>query len=138
MAKVSSFGAKVEVGSSPVLVVNLKDISWSGMSTTSHDGTTHDSTGGWTEHIPGIKSAGEITFDVAWDADGVTHDDTTGGLYDLHENSTIDTWTVTFTDSTPTTLAASGFITSLDWSLPVDGIAEASVSVQLTGAPTYT
>lgn len=138
MAKVTSFGATLAVGGTPTAVAQVKDFAWSGLGVSSNEATTHDSSSGWAEYVPGVLEPGEITFDVVWDADNTTHDDASGGIYGMLAAKTVDTWTMTMTDTTPTTLAASGFITNLDLPFPVDGVSEGSVTVKMTGAPTWT
>lgn len=118
-------------------LVYVKDISVS-FETASHESTNRDSASGFAEYLPGIKRISSLTFDVNYDSEAATHDDTSGGLFDLYENSTTGTWEITMTDALPDKLSFEGFLTNLDLTWPLDGMVEGSVTVQPTGAPTWT
>ena len=101
------------------------------------DITTMDSANLRREFIPGLIDPGEITFDVNYDGTAA------GTANDLHnlQTATAMTWKITFNDSTVETSKSSfsntGFMTNLGFQIPFDDKVTQSVTVKMTGTPTY-
>ena len=99
-----------------------------------------DSTNKWREFVPGMIDAGEIT--VEWNF----HGSASGNADGLDDQLTASAyvWTVNFNDGTDTVLTnqsqwrASGIITALGHAIPFDDKITQSLTLKLTGAPTYT
>ena len=99
------------------------------------DISTMDSTDKWREFIPGMLDAGEVTFEVNYDAvSGSTADDLNTLL-----TATAETVTITFAPTGATSSwSCSGFITALGFATPFDEKITQPVTIKFTGAPTYT
>jgi hypothetical protein len=84
----------------------------------------------WREFIPGLRNAGEISFEMAFDP---TEDPDTPITGD------VETITVTWPDdATVLTWACDGFLTSFQPSAPIDDRITVSGTIKLTGVPTFT
>jgi len=99
------------------------------------DVTSRDSSG-WKEFIAGLGDAGEVTFDVIYDADAATHGNTTPGLMYLVTNKTKKNWKITLADPTPTTWTISAFIKAFKPKMPMKDAQRASVTLKVTGSVT--
>jgi len=120
-------------------IAEVKDISGPSLSAEVADVTSHDSANGWREKIKTLLDAGEVTFDINFVPTGASHKDSDGGLlYDLKTltSAGTQTWSVVFPDGLSTTWSFSAFVSGFDPSMPVDGPAEASITLTVTGEPT--
>lgn len=97
------------------------------------DISTMDSTSKFREFIGGMLDAGEITFEINYDGSAAG---TTDALNTLYVATATETMTVTFPDTS--LWAAVGFITALGHAVPFDDKITQSLTVKLTGVPTYT
>jgi len=93
--------------------------------------TTMGSTSNFREFIPGLLNAGELTFELNYD--GSAGGDANVLNTALTEDA--ETWTVVFPDTS--SFACSGFITSIGGASPMDDKITQSVTIKLTGVPTY-
>ena len=116
-------------------ILNIISITGPNQARDSIDISTMDSTDKWREFIPGMLDAGELTFEVNYDAvSGSTADDLNTLL-----TATAETVTVTFAPTNATSSwACSGFITALGFATPFDEKITQPVTIKFTGAPTYT
>ena len=112
-------------------------ISMSGPNQTrdSIDISTMDSTGKWREFIPGMLDAGEMTFEVNYDA---VSEQTANDLNTALADATPEEWTITFAGSAQGTWVCTGFVTALGFGSPFDDKLTQSVTIKFTGAPVYT
>ena len=95
--------------------------------------STMDSTTKSREFIPGMLDAGEITCELNYDgaAAGTGND-----LNTLYLSTATDLeWVITFADTS--SYHCVGFITALGHSIPYDDKVSQSVSIKLSGVPTF-
>ena len=105
---------------------NVLSISWSGISRPAVD-TTHLGTTTARTFMPGdLYDPGELTVEFQLDSDQ------TWGTTIAAEAATI---TITFADAE--TWAASGFMTSLEASVPLEDVMTVTATYKLTGAITF-
>lgn len=120
-------GAETEVFTA---VGNVTSVSGLSLSRESIDVTAHDSTDGWREHIPGLKDGGEVTVDLNFDP----NEHVELGLDDfaLDANSN---WELAF--PTGAKWEFSGHVTSDESDAPHDGKLSGSITVKVSGKPTF-
>ena len=99
------------------------------------DVTNMDSTSGWREFIGGLKSAGEITFELNYNP-AVATQDSSGGLLDDIDQTAARNFQLVFPNADTTQWAFSGWMTSFDINIPLDDKMTASCTIALTGVPT--
>ena len=111
---------------------NITSISGPSQARDSIDISTMDSSDKWREFIPGMLDAGEVTFDVNYDATaGETADDLQAAIDD-------DPADITITLPDTSTFVCSGIVTGVGFAIPFDDKVTQSVTIKLTGAPTFT
>jgi predicted secreted protein len=99
------------------------------------DVTHHGSPGGWREYVGTLLSAGEITFDLNFVPTDATHNPSTGLIADL-KNRVKRNFKLVFPDAGATTWSFAALVTGFEPEESVDGILNASVTLQVTGQPT--
>jgi predicted secreted protein len=99
------------------------------------EATNMDSTSGWREFIGGLKSGGEISFELNYDPADATID-ASGGLIDDIDQTTARNYQLVFPDSATTTWSFAGWLTSFETNIPLDDRITASATVTLSGVPT--
>lgn len=133
MAKNAGLGGVFQVTISSVLttIAQVTDIQGPELEADTYDVTSHDSTSGWEEHVPGVKRTGSVTLDFVFDPAGTTHKW-------LHNNIGADAsaMKITWPDSAPTSWTFSGIVTGFRLGDPHDGALTGSATVKLTGVPT--
>jgi predicted secreted protein len=92
-----------------------------------------DSTDAAKEYIAGMSDAGEITFTVNYDGSAAG---TANTLQTSFAARTAEVWTIAYPDTS--TDAASGFITALGKTTPLNDRISQDVTIKLTGVVTYT
>ena len=127
-------GSSFAFGTTPI-ALDYTSIEASGVTRESIDvsnlGTTTNM-----EFIPAkLSDAGEITFEGLLDPN-------LGDALVLKVNAAVETMTVTFPTpsggSSGSTFAASGFLTSFEWGVPMEEEMTFSMTVKLSGAITWT
>jgi predicted secreted protein len=93
---------------------------------------TAHSDSGWRTFIPGLKDAGEVSASVNLIPDNSTHDPSTGLISMIGVQGN---WKVTFPDTTTATFSA--ILTAFEPSSPLDDRLTASITLKLSGAPTW-
>lgn len=136
---VSSFGTlfKIGDGGGPetfTTVAEVKDISGPKYAVGMTDVTAHD-TGPYHQKITSLIDAGQVTFDLNFN-NGATQG-FTGGLYNDMANRTKRNFQLVLPTTVVKTGAFSGFVTGYELSMPVDGAITASVTIEITGAVTW-
>lgn len=99
------------------------------------DVTTHQSSDYYTEFLPGILTAGDVTLEGNFD-----YTDTTGqhAMITDFNARTSRTAVITFPASTGTTWTFTGYITSIKvGDAPIDGAIPFTATVKPTGKPTF-
>lgn len=100
------------------------------------DVTNHESQGGYREFINGLNDAGEITFDINYLPFDGTHDASTGLLADF-DSGIRRAFNLVFPDSGATTWSFNGLVLGFEVSAAIDDALIASVTIKVTGAPTF-
>lgn len=124
-----------------VLVAHVKSITGPGYNVTIIDTTTHDTVGNFREKAAVLIDAGQLTFNLNFNPDETTHDPTTansmlGVLQNLQERY----WELRLaTGSNPGAekMSFRGYVTSHSMNFPVDNVQEASITVEIDGAVTW-
>jgi len=104
------------------------------MSKNSIDVTSHASSDGYREFIPGMRDGGEVSFKANWLPTNVTHDGTTGLLESFNDDD-LHNWKIIAPD-TLITIAFSGFLTAFEPDLPLEEQAQLSGTIKVSGKPT--
>ena len=93
------------------------------------------STSGWRELIGGLKSGGEITFELNYNP-AVATQDSSGGLLDDIDQTAARNFKLVFPNADTTEWSFSGWMTAFDINIPLDDKMTASCTIALTGVPT--
>jgi predicted secreted protein len=124
--------ADTHAGETLAPIAYISNISGPSLSADTEDVTTHDSPGGWEEHVATIIRTGELSLDIVYDPAEGTHDATTG-LVSMLEAKTLAGYEVVFPDTSAWAFAA--YVTGFEPSAPHDGALTAAVKMKITGAP---
>lgn len=122
----------VLAGSGAGTIGNIINVD-TGMSRDVIDKSTMDSTSKAREKIAGMLDAGDLSLTINYDgsAAGVAN-----ALHTAFLSGTPETWTITYPDTS--THAFSGFISALGAAAPFDDKITQTVTIALTGVPTFT
>lgn len=124
-------------------IAAITSISGPGFSLDVADVTAHDSPGAWEEAVGTILRSGELTLDINYDPSSATHNaDTTPasggeGLAAALQSRKWKNFKLTFPSTVPVLWAFKGFVTGFEPDAPFDDKLSASVTIKLTGAPTF-
>jgi predicted secreted protein len=100
--------------------------------------TNMDSTNKFREYIGGLRDGGEVSFDINWIIGNSTHDVTTGVAQDWNDSEhTTRNFKVIWPDAGATVWTFSGIFTNFGIGDPFDGAMTASVTIKVTGQPTF-
>jgi predicted secreted protein len=137
---ISAFGTLLKIGDggSPenfTTIAEVKDISLPHFARDMIDVTTHSSTEGWREFMAGLKSGGEVTFEINFLPTDATHSYSAGLLHDL-EGGTLRNFQVVLTDAGNTTWTFGAIVSDFTPKAPVAGALTAAVTLKLSGKPT--
>lgn len=137
---IAGHGALLQIGDGAdpenfTTIAEVRDISGPALGQDTADVTSHDSTGGWEEHIGTILRSGEVTFDVNYIPTDSTHDASAGLINDM-ENRTLRNFQLVFPDGSSTTWSFAALVTGFEPGAPVDGELTASVTLTPSGQPT--
>lgn len=136
----AGFGTSFKVGDgatpeSFTTVAEVTDIKGPKLALNTYESTSHDSTDGWREYVPGLLEAGEVGIDLSFIPTNATQGYSTGLIKD-QVNRTKRNFKVVFPDVGGTTWSFSGYVTGFEVNAPVDDLLTASVTIQITGKPT--
>lgn len=137
---ISAFGTLLKIGDggSPenfTTIAEVKDISLSHFARDMIDVTTHSSTEGWREFMAGLKSGGEVTFEINFLPTDATHSYAAGLLHDW-EGGTLRNFKIVLTDAGNTTWTFAAIVSDFVPKAPVSGALTAAVTLKLSGKPT--
>ncbi len=118
-----------------VTVANIHRINPS-LSRDELDVSSHDSTGKWREFKPGLQGM-EIAIEGRYIPTDSSHDDSATGLLNKFRNGTEENWTIVFNTSPTKTWTLPSFIRDLNVDAPFDSSLEFSMTLRLTGVPTF-
>ena len=142
MAEYAAFGTILAFGNNETpseeytKLAQVKDISGPSITRDTIDVTNHGSPSGYSEFLASLKDGGEVTFDIEYDPADPTHDDTTGVMALIDEN-TPRNWRLIFPVA-----AVSGYhglqfkalVTGFQPAAPVKGSLTSSITLKVAGA----
>ena len=117
-------------------VAEVKNIDGPNMSMDILDVTAHQTSGYWRQKIAGHHNPGQITLDLNFVPAGATHKNAAGGLLYLFNNRTRNNFKLVFPDVGATTWSFAGFVTGFKPGANTAEALTASVTIELTDAPT--
>jgi len=137
MAGIVGFGAKLRRGGTAgTAVANITNIRGPGLKADTIDLSAHDSASAYRDKGAGLLDAGQVTLDINFDPNAATHKNAAGGLRDDFEGRAAVSWAIEY----PTTPAAfdvfSAFVVGFEPDAPHDDKVTATVTLEITGAPT--
>ena len=137
MAQNTAFNTIIAIdnGGSYSPIAFVRDVSGPNLSLDTIEVTTHGSTGGWREFIPGLLDGGDVTLDLFLDTTQATQGNSTGILNEI-TGRTVEGFRITWPDSTIATFNA--IVTSWQPGAVVDGAMTASVTLKITGQVVFT
>ena len=124
---ISGYGVAL-AGAAAGTIGEITRIGLPGIEVDDIDVTVSTSTEAWRVFIAGLKNAGEIEADLLYEKDN------TDSVFDAL--ATDDTFTITFPDDS--TFACSGYLKGTGIEIPIDDRIEQTISIKLSGKPTFT
>jgi hypothetical protein len=136
----SSFGTLLQMGDGGgpevfTTVAQVMDMDGPDFSTDTEETTNHSSPGAFEEFLATIKRSGEVTFDINFDPNDPTHDQTTG-LIAAYQARTMKNWRMLMPTSPAKRWDFKGIVTGMGQANPVAGILRSSVTIKISGQPT--
>lgn len=126
-------------GTTYVAIGQVKDISGPNLARGDIDVTTHDSTSGYREYLPGLADGGDVSFAISLDPDNTAHVGAAGtGLVTdfTRDGCTMPAWQVTLKSCGSTAIwTFDGYLNGMSFSSPLEDEQLADVSVKITGVP---
>ena len=116
-------------------IAEVKDISAPELTLDTEDVTSHDSPGGYEEHIGTILRTGNVSFAVNYVPTEATHDAETGLLADMAAR-VVRNFQLIWSDTGGTVWSFAALVTAVGPSAPVGGSLQAAITLKLTGQPT--
>lgn len=133
MTKGIGFGTSISTTTSTgtLTIGQIRSISGPGTDTNDVDSTTLDSTTNYRTFIPGLIDGGELTLELAYGPDVVSHQILNG----RHNSRSINTYTITHgtTAWTSKTQALSAYVKGLGQEIPLDDLVTCAVTFKVTG-----
>lgn len=137
MSGTHGFGTKLRRGGTAgTAVANVTSVRGPGWRTDTADVSAHDSSSAHEEAVVGIIRTGEVTLDINWGPDEVTHDETAGGLLADLKARTSQSWAIEYPTSPATFITFTGYVTGYEPTAPYDDKLTATVTLKPTGAIT--
>lgn len=136
MAGKAAFGTLLKL--SAVTIANVTKISGPSFSAETLDMTAHDSASAYREMAPSFLTAGEVQVSLNFDPQGTTHKNATGGLLYLFNQRTAGAFSIVFPTTPAATAAFSAYVTKFEPDAEFDKKLEASVTLTVDGAVTWT
>jgi len=138
MAKAASFGSQLQYdtgGAVFVAIPSLVSVSGPSLGMETVDVTTHDSTGGWREHLTTVKDGGTVTAVFLYDPDDTHH----AAMQTNFAAGTETTFKEVLTTANSAEIDYNGFVTGYEVEPgAIDGRLELTMTIQVTGAVTIT
>jgi len=122
-------------GAGKVLVGEVTSISGPTMSSDLIDVTSQESTGGFREKIIGLTDPGELSFDIFFNQNLPSHDETAGLLY-VFVNKLSKYWQLEL----PASMGVwqfQGIVNGFELDASVDDALKASVTIAISGLPSF-
>jgi len=123
-----------------IAIGQVKDISGPALTRGDIDATTHDSTLGYKEFLPGLVDGGVITFPINFVSQNLKHLQGVGtGLAgDMERDGCLlATWELTLSDCAGTPVWTwAGYVNGYNVAAPVEGVNTSDISIKVSGKPT--
>jgi hypothetical protein len=138
---ISAFGCafKIGDGGSPenfATIAEITDIGGPGSKTTMIDVSNHSSPNAFKEKVAGLIDAGAFKLTMNFTPQAITQNYSTGILRD-HYYRNRRNFQMVWPNINNTTLTFAAYVTDFDSKNPVDGKMEATMTVEITGAFTW-
>ena len=134
-----AYGSLFQIGDSTganyTTVAEVTKLTPLAMKRDSIDLTSHQSSDGYSEKIPGMRDAGAVSVDCNWLPTNTTQDKTTGVLSTFNDNVN-HYWRVVLPGSI-LTITMFGHVTEFKGELPLKEQGALSLSIELSGKPTF-
>lgn len=127
MAKTKSFGTALTVGGTAI--GGLVSINLTGQDRNFPDATSHDSSGGFIEVVPGLKNPGSCDIEYQFDASDAGQDVLRAG------SDSVQACVVTLPNGK--TVSFNAYIGVPSLAVPIDDIVTQSCTLKLSGGITY-
>ena len=114
-------------------IAGVHSIGGPGLELETEDATAHDSPNAWEEVVATIKRSGEVSLELRWDPGDSGHQDL---LSDLNSRAKTN-YQIEWPDSGNSTWDITGFVTGFEPEADFDGVLGTSVTIKLTGEPTF-
>lgn len=137
----AAYGTLLQIGDGAapvegfVTIAEVLDITGPALGLDTAETTSHDSPGGYEEHVGTILRTGEVSFDVNFLPTDATQGFGAGLVLDM-ANRTLRNFELVFTDVGATTWAFAALVTGFEPAEPVADKLSASVTLKLSGQPT--
>lgn len=135
---VNAFGTLLKLGDGAApevftTIAEVKDITGPGFEASTNEATNHSSAGAVREWLAGMLDAGEVSFDLNFLPNHATQDETTGLLSEFLSRS-VSNYQLIFPNGQ---INFKALVTGFEPSAPVDDVLTASVTLKVTGLPTF-
>lgn len=137
---VSGYGTLLQVDDGVgnyTTVAEVKDITGPGYEADTIEATNHSSAGAWREWLAGLLDGGEVTFDVNYIPSNPTHDESASGLFGLLLNRTRRNFRLVWPVTPVERVTFLGMVTGFEPSAPVDDVLTASITIKVSGQPSF-
>lgn len=141
-AAISAFQTLLQIGdgASPTenftTIAELRSLKGPTIKSDVIDVTTHNTPTPFKRFISGLLDGGDVTFDLNFIPQDPTHSYSAGLLSDML-NRTRRNFRIVFPDASTTTWLIPGIITGFDMSSDPTDVLKASVTVKVSGPPTF-
>jgi len=126
------FGTTIKyaaVGVTPdTLIAQVMDVSGPSIAVDDVEITNNDSPSEYKEYVPGLKDGGEVSFDIIYEESQCS---TLYGLVGTKKD-----WRITKPDNSY--IGFTGYIKGLGDETPMNDAVKNSITIKITGAPTFT
>ncbi len=143
MTAYASYGSLLQMGDGAATevfttIAGVKDISGPATNRDLEEVTSHSSPNGFEEFVATIKRSGEVSFDLNFDPTVTSHGTTSAGLAGKVQADAPTNFRLVFPriGTNGYRWVFAGLVTGFETTAPVTGIAGASVTIKITGAPT--
>lgn len=139
---IAGFGTLLQIGDGATptenftTIAEVRDISGPALALNTVEVTHHGSPGHFAEFVGTTLSGGEVTFTINFLPTHPTHNAATGLLADMLSR-TVRNFQLVFPDPGATTWSFSALVTAFTPAEPVQDALTASVTLQITGEPTF-
>lgn len=119
-----------------IVVSELKTVQGPSFAADTIDVTTHNTTAPWHSYIVGLLDGGEMSFDINFIPQAVTHSYTSGIVGDFARRIRRN-WKLVYPDPSFTPWIMPGLLTSFEPSADPADVLMASTTVKVAGPPTF-